>query len=88
MKDGGIFPSEAETHELLLKAIQWEYVAETRTYFSIGKQDASPLPVFFQLFNELALHLRHSTVNYFTEETLAALTPQHHFGGAVVSSSH
>jgi hypothetical protein len=45
-----------------------------------------PFSMFFQLFNDLALPLRHSIVNYVTEERLAALTLQHHFGGAVVHS--
>lgn len=57
----------------------------SRTYFSIGKQDASPLTGFFQkLFKELGLHHRHSTLDHISEETLAALARQHDFGGAVI----
>ena len=57
----------------------------SRRYFSIGKQNASPLTGFFQkFFNELGLHHRHATLDYVTEETLAALARQHDFGGAVV----
>jgi 3-dehydroquinate dehydratase-1 len=57
----------------------------SRTYFSIGKQDASPLTGFFQkVFNELGLHHRHSTLDHVSEETLAALARQSDFGGATV----
>ena len=57
----------------------------SRTYFSIGKQDASPLTGFFQkLFKELGLHHQHSTLDHISEETLAALARQLDFGGAVI----
>jgi 3-dehydroquinate dehydratase I len=57
----------------------------SRTYFSIGKQDASPLTGFFQkFFNELGLHHRHSTLDNIPEDTLAALARQSDFGGATV----
>jgi Type I 3-dehydroquinase len=46
----------------------------SRTYFSIGKQDASPLTGFFQkFFNELGLRHRHSTFDNPPEDILAAL---------------
>ena len=57
----------------------------SRTYFSIGKQDASPLTGFFQkFFNELGLHHRHSTFDHVTEATLVTLVRQTDFGGATV----
>lgn len=57
----------------------------SRTYFSIGKQDASPLAGFYQkFFNELGLHHRHSILDHVSEDTLAALARQTNFGGATV----
>ena len=57
----------------------------SRTYFSIGKQDASPLAGFYQkFFNELGLHHRHSMLDHVSEDTLSALARQTNFGGATV----
>jgi 3-dehydroquinate dehydratase I len=57
----------------------------SRTYYSIGKQDASPLTGFFQkFFNELGLHHRHSVLDHVSEETLESLTRQADFGGAMI----
>jgi 3-dehydroquinate dehydratase I len=57
----------------------------SRTYFTIGKQDASPLGGFYQkFFNELGLHRRHSILDHVSEETLGALAKQIDFGGATV----
>jgi len=57
----------------------------SRTYFTIGKQDAVPLGGFFQkFFHELGLHHRHSALDRVAEDTLVALARQSDFGGATV----
>lgn len=57
----------------------------SRTYFTVGKQDAVPLSGFFQkFFHELGLHHRHSALDRVTEDTLVALARQSDFGGATV----
>jgi len=57
----------------------------SRTYYSIGKQDASPLMGFFQkVFNELGLHHRYSILDHVSEGTLESLTRQSDFGGAMI----
>ena len=57
----------------------------SRTYYSIGKRDASPLMGFFQrFFNELGLRHRYSILDHVSEETLESLTRQSDFGGAMI----
>jgi 3-dehydroquinate dehydratase I len=57
----------------------------SRTYFSIGKQNASPLSGFYtKFFNELGLHHRHSILDHVSVETLASLARQSDFGGATI----